>query len=473
MTDQFDIAVLGAGPAGANAALAAAKQGARVVMIDEQPHPGGQVWRAKSDAILNALDTTESISGNDLRMAIDASEIAKMENSRLWQIERDSNGWALQILRDGRNHPVRAKALVLATGAKETVQPIPGWTTPGVLGLAGATAMFKQNLQVPGQATIVSGTGPLVFFVASEIRRLGGAVSAVVTPNSRSDWARALPAMLTRPDLLARGAVWIADLILARVPIYWRHATTRIKGDTGVSGATIQSLDAQWAPDGRTVDIKADSICLGNGLSPSTEAAQLAGLPLDHNETLGGWIPNAADDGTTEIPGLFLCGDGAGIRGAAAAVLHGTRAGLAAAAFTQGTAPAPSPALRRRQNRAARFGMAMTALSIPRPGLAKLTTPDAIICRCESVTAARVKAEIMAGAESTMSVKSGLRAGMGPCGGKFCQSAMSQLIASTKNIPISDIPPTTARPPLRPVPVDAIAGDFDYDDLPIPKPAPL
>lgn len=473
MTADCDIAVLGAGPAGANAALAALAYGFSVTLIDEQSQPGGQVWRAKSPAILDAPATHEGQAGDALRSAVGSSDIQHLGQTRLWQIERDGPLWVLHLLRHGRIEQVTARALILASGAREYVQPVPGWTTPGVLGLAGATALFKQDLALPGQETVVSGTGPLVFFVASEIRRLGGCVAAVVTPNSRGDWLRALPAMASRPDLLRRGATWVVDLMLARVPIHWRHAVSGVAGDSRVTGVAIRKLDNDWSPVGIGQKIACDSLCLGNGLIPAVEAPQIAGLPLEHRPELGGWVPQSGPDGTTGVEGLFLCGDGAGIRGALAAEIHGGLAGLAAAGFLGADTGAERRALRSRWARAARFGMAMTALSRPRPGLAALATGDTVLCRCENLTARAIAAEIDGGAGSTNAVKSGLRAGMGPCGGKFCQTAIARMIAAAGSRAEQDVPPPTPRPPLRPVPVTAMAGDFDYADLPIPKPAPL
>jgi bacterioferritin-associated ferredoxin len=212
---------------------------------------------------------------------------------------------------------------------------------------------------------------------------------------------------------------------------------------------------------------------MGYGLIPSIEAAQLSGIPISHRSDLGGWVPDIGKDGVTSIDGVFLCGDGAGIRGAAAAELHGTLAGLSAAEYLGAQTEKERTTLRPRFNRAARFGLAMTALNIPRPGLAMLTTPDTIVCRCESLTQTRISQEVEVGATSSNAVKSSLRAGMGPCGGQYCQTAIARLIAMRQNRPEAEIPPPTPRPPLRPISVSALSGDFDYNDLPIPKPAPL
>lgn len=473
VTRKFDIVVAGAGPAGANAALAASKRGGHVALIDEHPTPGGQVWRSKSAAVVSAPMTPEMRRGDQLRKNVRESGLHHFGGHRIWQIERHETGWVLHCQCDDRVETVAAKALVLATGALEYVQPIPGWTTPGVIGLAGATVLCKQELCLPGQRTVICGTGPLVFLVASEVRRLGGTVAAVVTPNRRSDWLAALPAMAMRPDLVARGAIWLADLALARVPIFWGHGIARIAGRERVASVVVQGLDRDWAPLGRELVIEADSVCLGNRLIPSIEAAQLAGLKPVYRPEFGGWCPESENEGYTALEGLFLCGDGAGIRGAAAAAIQGSLTGEAAGAWLHRQAYRADPARFRSYRRAARFGEAMAALSFPRTGLTALTTPDTVVCRCEGVTRSEIEAEIANGAASANAVKSGLRAGMGPCGGKFCQTAVAEIIAAHTGKRPDTIVPPTPRPPLRPVPIQSLTGDFGYDDLPIPEPAPL
>jgi len=473
VSTEADIAILGAGPAGANAALAADQAGARVLLVDDQPGPGGQVWRGKSAAILEAPPTPESRSGDALRRAIAASGMGHLSDSRVWTIERGDAGWHLHLADGaGQRRRINTRSLILAPGAREYVQPLPGWTLPGCIGLAGATAMMKRDLLPAGKRVVVCGTGPLVFFVASEIRRLGGGVAAIITANSRSDWLRTLPALASRPGLAARGALWIADLITAGVPILWRHTVTRIAGSERVQSVEVRRVDADWTPVGAPLFIEADACCIGHGLVPNSEPASLAGLKPRFDRKAGYWAPQAKPDGTTAIPSLFLCGDGAGIRGAAAAEIHGRLAGLSAA-HSLGFGPGPDNALHLRYLKATRFGAAMETLSHPRPGLAALTTPETPVCRCENISRLALETEIASGAASVMAVKSGIRAGMGACGGRFCGTAVARILAAANGRSESEVPPATARPPLCPVSIATLAGDFRYEDLPIRKPAPL
>jgi thioredoxin reductase/bacterioferritin-associated ferredoxin len=472
MQDIVDISIVGAGPAGATAALVVGQAECRSLLIDEQGQAGGQVWRAKDRSILSAPATPESRSGDNLRERLAASGVRQMTDTRVWQIERQGEHWVIHTLRNGAAGRLHSRAVILATGAREEAQPVQGWTTPGVIGLAGATALFKQSIRLPGRASVVAGTGPLVFFVASEIRRLGGTVAAAVTPNTRADWLARLPSMVARPDLLWRGGRWVADLMLAGVPIYWGHAVKTVFGDDRVTGVTLCRLAADGTPLPGDIGIVADSVCLGGGLAPSTEAAQMAGVAVRYRPELGGWVSEAELDGSTAREGLFLAGDGCGIRGAVAAELHGQIVARTALRHI-GQASASDPALERAYRRASRFGEAMTALSALRADTIGLATPDTVVCRCESLTRRAIEAEIESGAVSSNAVKSGQRAGMGPCGGKYCQSSVARLIALHENRALSEIAPPTPRPPIRPVPVSALAGDFDYGDLPMPKPAPL
>lgn len=445
---MIDVAVIGAGPAGANAALKAAEYGLQVVLLDEQEAAGGQVWRAKSKAVLSAPMTPEGRAGDALRASVAASDVEFRGDCRVWAVERHADVWRLRCLRGAGVETIETRALVLACGAREIVQPVPGWTLPGVIGLAGATALMKRELVPPGKRVVVSGTGPLVFFVAHEVRRLGGEVSAVVTPNARRDWLAALPSMLGRVDLAGRGALWIVDLMLAGVPVYWRHTVSSVLGDSAVSGVQVQPVDADWALSGAAREIAADAVCMGHGLEPNGEAAELAGAGER----------------------LFECGDGAGILGAAAAEIDGAIAGLnAAQALGVDGLEAERAALTRRHGRAVRFGAAMTTLSIPRDGQMSWTNTETLLCRCEGITRAAFEAEVLAGAETLGTTKSGTRCGMGPCGGRYCQVVAGRLLKAMGH----DAPPATARPPLRPVPIGAMAEGFEYDDLPIPKPAPL
>ena len=246
------------------------------------------------------------------------------------------------------------------------------------------------------------------------------------------------------------------------------HAVAEVEGVAGVESARLVS--GGGGPGRR---VAARSLCYGGRLVPGAEAAALAGVPLRFDPVAGGWAPEAGEDGATAQPGLFVCGDGAGVRGAAAAETGGSLAGLAAAAFAGKAGAGDLRDLRVRHARAVRFGARMARLAAATAGESSLTTPDTILCRCEGITAAAVLAEAGDGAGGLLALKSGTRLGMGPCGGRYCLGPAARIVEAARGLPPGSLRPPTPRPPLRPVPISALAASFAYEDLPMPRPAPL
>lgn len=463
-----DVIVVGAGPAGASAAIEAAQLGLHTVLIDEQDQAGGQVWRAPSAAVTE----TPHDQGADLRARLHQSGAVCAFGRRVWLVER---GFTVAALGPDQPETFTAPALIVATGAQERHVPVPGWTLPGVIGLAAATILLKSQRVLPGRRVVVAGTGPLLLLVAAEIVRGGGRVAAVIDANRARGWAAHGHAMLSRPSLAVRGAAWLAVLLRAGVPILSAHALRRIEGTDKVTHVAAGPVTDDHAPaQGAERVIECDAVCFGFGLQPATEITRLLGA--DHAFMLaeGGWAPITSPSGGTSIPGLYVCGDGAGVLGAAAAPVRGQIAAIAIARDLG--RPVPERRLSRlsgRLQRTARFGTAMTTLAMPRSGLAGLITHDTIICRCEGLPRMELDKAIAQGADTLNDLKSATRCGMGPCGGRNCEYAASLLIASRIGQALATIAQPTARPPLRPVPLQALAGSFDYASLPMPEPAPL
>jgi bacterioferritin-associated ferredoxin len=217
-----------------------------------------------------------------------------------------------------------------------------------------------------------------------------------------------------------------------------------------------------------------DAVCYGYGLAPATEITRLLGASHRYEPRSGGWAAITDADGLTDVEGLYVCGDGAGVHGAAAAALGGEITGQAVTASLGKAPPAGSrpSGLAQGARRAARFGRAMTALAMPPEGLLAAITAETLVCRCEGVTRAEIDGAIGAGAHTLTELKAMTRCGMGPCGGRVCEDSAAALIAQRTGKPLEAIGQGTARPPLRPVPLALIAGEFDYQDLPFPEPAP-
>lgn len=477
MPDAIDLLVLGAGPAGAAAALAAAEHGARTVMVDEALAPGGQVYRAPPtdhrQLGQRALEP-EHRDGEALRRRLQCSGVEVATRHRVWSL---LPGFRVHAIGPAGHRAWVARAVVLATGTTERVVPFPGWTTPGVIGLAAATILLKSQGAVPGERVVVAGCGPLLAAVGAGLVKAGRAPVAVVDLAGRGEWLRALPAMAARPDLVRRGLGWLAALRRAGVPLLSGHGVVAVEGDTRVTAVRIAPVASDGTPRAERVArrLEADALVIGHGLVPATEATRL--LEADHRfvADAGGWIPVLDDDCATSVAGLFAAGDGSGLAGAAAARLQGEIAGLAAARhlgqLDEGRYQHTVAPLRQGLARARRFGQAMARLTAPRPAMVGTIAADTVVCRCEDVTRAEIETAIASGAREMNQLKAWTRCGMGPCQGRMCAETAASLLA--RHVGGREAAGQwTARAPLRPLPLADMVGEFGYDDIPMPEPAP-
>jgi len=458
---RFDLAVIGAGPAGAHAAMAAAEAGVDCIVLDEAEAAGGQVYRAP--VAKPSKLKSETVEGDRLRADLRYSGARLAFGRRVWLIER---GFVIHAVSQGGRERLEAEKLILATGTTERVIPFPGWTTPGVIGLAATTILLKSQATLPGRRTLVAGCGPLLTAVAAGILDLGGEVVAVLDRAPRSRWLKALPRLASHPDLLGRGIGWWAKLLRARVPVL--H-------DSDIGEVTA-------VDDGLVVKTKGgepfacDAVAVGHGLTPSTDITRLLGVGHRFAPELGGWVPEQDAFGRTNVDGLLVCGDGAGVRGAAAAALAGRLAALAVARdlgrIDQARFEAEASAIQAALTKAGRFGGAMAAMTAPRADDVFGLAPDTIVCRCEDVNRGQIERAIEDGADTIDQLKAWTRAGMGPCQGRMCGEAVAGLLARHVG-GRETVGLWTGRPPLRPVAVADLAVDIAYENIPIPKAAPL
>ncbi|MGW2950340.1 FAD-dependent oxidoreductase, partial [Streptomyces eurythermus] len=192
MTERPRLAVVGAGPAGLAAALTAAEQGVRVLLVDAADQAGGQFHRQPA-AGLGALRPRaphhRRRTWERLRTGLErhraAGRIIHLTDHHVWCVAggSGSGGFTVYALRGPGQEEgvtVRADAVLLATGGYERVLPFPGWTLPGVVTAGGAQAMLKGQLVLPGRTAVVAGTGPLLLPVATGLAAAGARVAALV-----------------------------------------------------------------------------------------------------------------------------------------------------------------------------------------------------------------------------------------------------------------------------------------------------
>ncbi|MEU2223519.1 NAD(P)/FAD-dependent oxidoreductase [Streptomyces sp. NPDC018347] len=469
MSERPCLAVVGAGPAGLAAALAAAARGVRVVLVDDAARAGGQFHRQPA-AALGARRPRAPRHGERawerLRAGLDrhraAGRITHLAEHHVWCVARGpaSGAFAVHALRgpaEEEGVTVRADAVLLATGGFERVLPFPGWTLPGVVTAGGAQAMLKGGLVLPGRTAVVAGTGPLLLPVATGLAAAGARVAALVEsagPAALPRRVSALAALAAQPGKLAEGAGYAARLLRHGVRVLPRHTVVAAHGTDRVMAVTVAALGRDGHPrPGTARRLRCDTLAVGHGLLPHTDLAEALGCALS------GTAVRVDDEQRTDVPGVWAAGESTGVGGAAAAFAEGHVAGCSAAARLSGTAPDPRgwAAAARARDRAREFAAVLDAVYAPPAGWADRLPDDTVVCRCEEVTAGEVRDAVALGAGDARTVKLLTRAGMGWCQGRMCGPAVAGL---------TGCPPGAGRRPFaRPVPLGVLAA------LPVTDPA--
>ncbi|MFF5476323.1 NAD(P)/FAD-dependent oxidoreductase [Streptomyces sp. NPDC012935] len=449
-----DLVVIGAGPAGLAAALAAAAQGVRVALVDSAADAGGQFYRQpapalrarRAQALHHQWRTWER-----LRDGLRRSDVRFLREHHVWCVERDSEGFAVHaLLGPEQREPVavHARAVLLATGGYERVLPFPGWTLPGVVTAGGAQAMLKGGLVVPGRTAVVAGTGPLLLPVATGLAAAGVEIAALVEavdPKLLVRHGRALAAKL--PE----GAGYAARLLRHRVRLLVRHTVVRAHGDDRLTGVTVAALDAEGrVRAGTERDLPCDTLAVGHGMLPHTDLAETLGCRLD------GLMVAVDDEQRTDVPGVWAAGESTGVGGSALALAEGHIAGLSAAARLKGTEPDPTrwAAAAKSRTGLRKLAAALDAAFPPPAHWSDQVTDDTLVCRCEEVTAGAVREAVdELGAGDVRTVKLLTRAGMGWCQGRVCGPAVAGLAGC-------ELTPSR-RPFARPVPLGVLARQHD------------
>ena len=456
---RAELAVIGAGPAGLAATLAAAARGVRVTLIDSGPQAGGQFYRLpaaefgarRARALHHQWRTWERLSGA-LARHLRLGQVKHLTDHHVWLVERESDA-ALTVhalLGPLQEEPVtvRADAVLLATGGYEKVLPFPGWTLPGVVTAGGAQAMLKGGLVLPGRVAVVAGTGPLLLPVATGLAKAGARVAALVDSADPRDLLRHGHRLAAHPAKLAEGAGYAAELARYRIRVAARHTVTEAHGEDRLEAVTVAALDT----DGRVRPgtgrrIPCDTLAVGHGLLPHTDLAQTLGCRLDGERV---W---ADDEQRTDVPGVWAAGEATGVGGAALSLAEGHIAGRSAAARLRGREPDPGDWARAAKSRSAarEFATLLEAVYAPPAHWSDLITDDTVVCRCEEVTGGAVRAAAGLGADDPRTVKLLTRAGMGWCQGRICAPAVAGLIGCR--------PEPARRPFARPVPLGVLASE--------------
>jgi NADPH-dependent 2,4-dienoyl-CoA reductase/sulfur reductase-like enzyme len=456
-----DVAIVGGGPAGLSAALAAAEAGARVALIDEGERLGGQFYRQPArppNGQLSSALREHFLRGRALLEQLARSHVEVVAGTAVWNLAPRR----LQLYGPGGRRDLQANRIVLATGATERSAAFPGWTLPGVMTVGAAQSLLKAQGLVPGGRVVVAGSGPLLLAVARQLLDHGARVRAVVEATPLKQWLRNGLHVGRSASRLWEGMDHLQRLTRAGVELHYGMAVTRALGQQQLEGVEVSAVDAAWRPHpGTARRLAADALCVSFGLLPATELSRLAGCEHRFDATLGTWVVRTNADLETSVTGLYAAGEIRGVGGAEAALAEGRLAGLAAAESLGLRLSQPAGALaeaRAEQARCRAAAEAVLRLFAVQPGLADLAEDDTPVCRCEGVTAGELRRAAREGALHLNGLKAWNRCGMGPCQGRTCGPIAAQIIAAEAGISLEAAGCFTARPPIKPVPLAVVAG---------------
>lgn len=471
--------VVGGGPAGVAAAIAAAASGVATMLIEEQPVPsdlmaldvplhfGQRMARGAGNAALmeRVLDSSPGLAeayerGIDVQLGV-----------CVWGIfpgAADSPGTVPHLvgLADGaRSWFVSCDRLIVASGARDLAIGFPGWEKPGVMGAQAALQLMQRYDAFTGTRILLLGSGPLALAVAEAA--IGKEIAVVAAVEAEE---------APRHDDCAQRFQELG------ITFYGGWVIEEARGSVEVESAAIVRLDETGKPAAgpRTV-LDCDTIVLAVGTVPNVELLDSLGCGMQFEPLRGGWVPSRGSETLTFTRNVYAIGDCAGL--GADPEEEGRRAARAVAASLGMTAFAqavPSPgrdidcpfAADRSVERARVWMQAQIAAS----GL------DVCVCQCEEVTrrelidlkpprylramvpdaapgGRNLQALAADGPLNQDQVKRLTRAGMGPCQGRRCREQVQMLLEAAATSKPGTVPLARHRPPVRPLPLKVLAAE--------------
>ena len=435
-----DVLVVGGGPAGIAAALAAGESGAHVVLVDEQATLGGALpglrhridgadgtaWAAHMAERLAAMPEVRVLTRTTLFGYYDHNTLSALERRSDHLGPRAPAGTSRQRL-----WTLKAARVVLAAGAHERPLVFADNDRPGILLASAAQRYLNDYAALPGRRAVLFTNNDAAYEAARDIVDAGGTVAAVVD-------CRPAPAAALAPALKEAGVVLHTGSVIAAT-----HGAKRVRA------VTVAALGTDGTARGPMRRIRCDCVLVSGGWNPAVHLFCQSGGRLEFEEARGVFLPGEATQA------LEVAGAAAGSFGLAACLAEGAAAGARAAAeagFGDGSAPPAPPTDAPEPGAVAPLWLV--------PGLKPLGHGKAkhMVDHQDDVTAADIGLAAREGFRSVEHVKRYTTVGMGTDQGKTANVNGLAILADALGKTVPEVGTTTYRPPYTPVTFGALAG---------------
>lgn len=420
-----DVLVIGAGPSGLAAALAAAERGAQVLLIEETAQPGGSGLYARA--------------GDSVDARIEQLTAAVVAHPRIELLTRTfasgyyADHWVALVSGD-HLVKVRAGAVVVAQGAFEQPAVFRGNDLPGVMLASGAQRLLYRYSVAPASRIAVLTANAEGYSAALDAAARGIAVVGVLDlrPAASSSESAIIEAVRARGISIRFAA---------------RPVEAQAGADRRVREIEFEVVDRDGAPSRHRWVI--DGLWMSVGFAPANQLLHQAGAKMRYEPATQQFVPD-------RLPaGVFACGKVAGYYGVADRLEHGRETGERAAAHAS-FGEAPTKALALATAAAARGSPSHEYPVFPHPAGKEFVDLD------EDLQLRDLENAFLEGFDSSELLKRYSTVGMGPSQGKHSNLNALRILAKLRNEPIEAVGATTARPMFHPVPMSHLAGRGFY-----------
>lgn len=471
---MYDLAIIGAGPAGMAAAEVACEHGMRAVIIDEQDQAGGQILRRPPTSFSVRTWLPQRVYRHLHQLYarfMKLDKLTHLNGTAVLGIAVEEDHLVLHINGPSGLEPLHASRVLVASGCFDMPLVFPGAQLPGVMATGGIQAFLKSQQIIPGERFLFVGSHPLQLIVANQIAKAGGEVAGVFFTPSLSKYLTVLrsPLVLLRqlPNMFFFLGV-LAQLLVRRVPVRFGTKLLSANGDNALESVVFK-------PDSSTTNTKpiaCDRLGLCFGFLTNNDLARQVGVECSWSQTSGGWIADHDQGMRASVPGLYVAGETTGVAGANVAYLEGRLAALSAACdsgqMEQPAYDTACTAVHAPLKAAREFAQLLAEASYPGEAtIQRAMSDDAYLCKCEEITVGSVRATLAEHPDVSdlNALKLLTRCGMGHCQGRYCHYQSRFLLARDRNLSVESMAGFTARFPIRPVSIGELIGNLRTEDM--------